>query len=64
MTKTFWSVQYSVWGADRPRTAWFDNADKAKDFASRDYRDNPVRHTYKKPEKIRQAQDLVSLTSF
>lgn len=59
MRKTFWSVTYRTWGADRASEAWFDDADKAKEFASHDYRDNTVRHTYSNAAKIKEAESLV-----
>ena len=40
--KTYYSVDYSVWGADSVKTAWFDNKEEAEHFAAHDYRDNPV----------------------
>lgn len=60
MRKTFWSVKYSVWGADRPRIAWFDNKADADTFARRDYTDKPISHTYSNAAKIAEAQELVT----
>ena len=62
MTKTFWSVKYAIWGADRTSTAWFDNKEEADEFAKKDYRDLPVRHTVRKPESISIYEDLVERT--
>lgn len=64
MSKTFWSVQYSVLGAPQPLVAWFDNKEDVAEFAKRDYTDKPIRHTYGNADKIKQAEELVNITQF
>lgn len=59
MTKTFWSVKYSVWGSSIPHEEWFDNKEAADEFAAHDYRDNPVAHRFSNPEKIAAAEFAV-----
>ena len=63
MSKTFYSVTYAKWGADNKQTAWFDDKQKADEFASHDYRDNPVRHCVSKSETIKKYDELVSMTA-
>lgn len=60
MRKTFYSVEFAVWGADRTSTMWFDNLAAAKEFAAHDYRDNPVAHTYSRPEKIAEIESIIN----
>lgn len=61
MKKTFWSVKYSVWGADRPRTKWFASKPEALEFyGSTDYVDKPVAHSYSRPEKIAEIEEMIS----
>lgn len=60
MKKTFYSVEFAVWGADSTSTMWFDNLEEAKKFANHNYRDNPVRHTYSNPEKIAEIESIIS----
>lgn len=62
MKKTFWSVNYNGFGFDRIKTAWFDNKDEAVEFASKDYRDNPVRHTVSNPKTIKDYTERVVMT--
>jgi hypothetical protein len=62
--KTYYSVKYSVWGSDRKHTAWFDNKEEAEEFASHDYRDNPVAHRVSRLEKIREYDQLVAMTKY
>ena len=64
MKKTFWSVTYSVWGANEPLEAWFDDKSEAVEFADADYRDKPVRHAVSKPETIRHYDELVARTRY
>lgn len=61
MKKTFYSVNYAVWGADNLRTIWFDDLTDAKRFANHDYRDGVVTHTYSNPGKIADAERLVRI---
>ena len=61
-TKTFYTVTYAVWGACRPRTAYFDNRADADKFASRDYTDKPVRHTLSDQRKITEFENYVAET--
>ncbi len=63
MTKTFWSVKYSVLGAYFTQTAWFDSKAAADEFAAHDYRDDPVRHTFRSASSIREAEQLVDETN-
>lgn len=63
MTKTFWSVTYRTWGSDFTSTAWFDSKDAADEFAAHDFRDDPVRHTYRSASSIREAEQLVAETN-
>lgn len=56
MTKTFYSVTYSVWGSGFLHAAWFDSKAAAEAFAAHDYRDAPVAHTYRKADSIRRAE--------
>jgi hypothetical protein len=60
--KTYYSVKYSAWGADSPRTAWFDDKEKAKEFAAHDYRDDPIAHRTSKLDKIAEYDELVAIT--
>lgn len=62
MTKTFWSVEYSIWGSDSTSNAWFDNFEDAKEFSSHDYRDDPIRHTYRTEASIEDAERRVRET--
>ena len=64
MRKTYYSVQYGIWGANKPGTAWFDNKEEADRFAAHDYRDDPVRHTYSREDSIRDAEELVMMTRY
>ena len=64
MKKTFWCVEYSTWGANGTANAWFDDIDKAREFASADYSEKPVRHTYKDADKINRAEMLVAETAY
>ena len=59
MSKTFWSVTYSVWGRDCTSERWFDSKEAAYEFAAQDYHDTPVRHTYKNEKKIREIEEIV-----
>lgn len=63
MKKTFWSVDYAVIGNGQS-TAWFGNKEDAVKFASKDYRDNPVRHTVSNPETIKKYNELVMITKY
>jgi len=64
MRKTYYSVQYGIWGANKPGIAWFDSKEEADRFASHDYRDDPVRHTYSREDSIRDAEELVMMTRY
>ena len=57
--KTFYSVKYSVWGADGQSEKWFDNKPEAEEFAKRDYTDSPVAHNCSKEETIAKYKQLV-----
>ena len=61
MTKTFWSVKYYVMGSGLS-IKWFDSKEKAYEFADRDYADAPIRHTFKNPERIKEAETDVALS--
>ena len=63
MAKTFWSVTYRAWGAVGTSTAWFDSKAAADEFAAHDFRDDPVRHTYRSASSIREAERLVDETN-
>lgn len=62
--QTYYSVEYSVWGSDRTKTAWFDNREEAEEFAAHDYRDNPVSHRTSKLDKIAEYDKLVAITNY
>jgi len=64
MAKIYYSVVYRNWGADRASEAWFDDKEKAYDFANHDYRDNPVMHRVSRPKKITEYNELVDQTAF
>jgi len=64
MAKTYYSVVYRNWGADRASEAWFDNKEKAYNFANHDYRDAPIMHRVSRPEKIKECEELVGMTEF
>ena len=64
MSKTYYSVSYAVWGADNKKEAWFDDKAKANNFASHDYRDNPIIHNVSKPEAIKKYDELVAMTNY
>ncbi len=58
--KTFWSVAYSVLGDSYgPRTAWFDDKEKAIEFSQHDYRDDPIPHRFSNKGKISAAEFCV-----
>ena len=59
--KTFYSVDYIALGMMRASTRWFDNLEEAKEFAKEDFRDNPVRHTYKNEKKIKEIERLIEI---
>lgn len=61
MKKTFYSVRYMALGADKASMAWFDDYERAKEFSKSDFRDNPVRHTFSDPKKIKEAEELVQI---
>ena len=60
MKKTYYSVVYRNWGADRPGKAWFDNKKEAEEFAQHDYRDNVRAHHVSKAETIKAYNELVA----
>lgn len=60
MTKTFYSVKCAVFGGGTT-DVWFDNLTEAKEFAKADFRDNPVRHTYKNPETIKEIEKIIAM---
>ena len=62
--KSFWSVVYRTWGADREYVAWFDNKDDAYNFANHDYRNSPIRHNYLSASRIKDAEELVNMTKY
>lgn len=62
--QTYYSVEYSVWGADKTKTAWFDNKEEAEEFAAHDYRDAPVAHKASKLDKIAKYGELVAMTKY
>ena len=59
MGKTFWSVDYAVWGSDFLHVKWFDNKDAAFEFASQDYHDRPVAHHFRSAKSIKEAEEAV-----
>ena len=63
MKKTFYSVKYAVMGKGQS-VAWFDDKNKAYEFANHDYRDNPVRHTVSNPDKIKACEERVMMTNY
>lgn len=58
--KTYYSVVYRNWGADRPGEAWFDNKKEAEEFADHDYRDNVIAHHVSKAETIKEYDEFVA----
>lgn len=62
--KTYYSVVFGVWGADKPGEAWFDNKKEAEEFADHDYRDNPVAHHVSKAETIKEYDEYVAWTKY
>lgn len=59
--KTFYSLDYRAYGADRTYTAWFDNLEKAKDFSRHcSHCDNIVTHNFKNILSIQRAESAVS----
>ena len=63
--KTYFSVKYSVWGANGPKTAWFDNKDAANTFiATNDHCDNLVAHRVSKKETIIVCDERCAMTQF
>ena len=63
-TKTFYTVTYRSWGANKPTTAYFNNKPSADKFARRDYADKPVRHTLSDKRKIAEFETEVAETSY
>ena len=63
MKKTYYSVVYRNWGADRPGRAWFDTKKAAEDFANHDYRDNVIAHHVSKTKTIKEYDELVARTN-
>ena len=61
MKKVFYSVKYSGFGFDRPRTMLFDNLEEAKRFANNDYRDKPVKHVYTSEKTIEMVEQIIKL---
>jgi len=64
MKKTYYSVVYRSWGADRANEAWFDDKKEAEKFADRDYSDNVVTHNVSKLETIEKYDELVAMTAY
>jgi hypothetical protein len=64
MSKTYYGVVYAVWGADNKKTAWFDDKTEAYNFASHDYRDDPITHNVSNPETIKKYDELVKMTAY
>lgn len=62
MATTFWIVKYSVWGSCVDHYAWFADKESAKEFASHDYCDDPVRRTYSRADSIHDAWERVRMT--
>jgi len=62
--KTYYSVEYSAWGANGSGTAWFDNKTAAEKFSAHDYRDNPIAHRVSKLDKIAEYDKLVAMTNY
>lgn len=63
--KTFWSVKYYNGGRGNGCSeAWFDDKEKAYEFANHDYRNNPVRHTVSNLDKIKEYEELVMITNY
>lgn len=61
--RTYYSVVYRSWGADRENTAWFDDKETAEGFASQDYRDDVKTHRVSKAETIAKYDELVARTA-
>ena len=61
-TKTFYSVKFTAWGADRTSVAWFNDREEAYKFADHDYRDNPVAHCVRNAETIRDLEKRVFMS--
>ena len=58
---TFYKVTYGVWGADKPRTRYFDSKEAAYDFYnSRDHIDKPVAIVVHKPDAVQKYLDLIA----
>ena len=50
---TFYTVKYSVWGADKAKTAYFDSKESAQEFYNnRDHVDPPQAINVTTPESI------------
>lgn len=65
MGKTFYTVEYAVFGADKTSIAYFDDRAKAYAFYnSGDYLDKPVAHHLKREDKIYLYEYLVSITDY
>lgn len=60
-SKTFYSVDYKMWGNPFLHTAWFDSKEEAKEFSSKDFRDDPVAHRFTNPKSIAEHQELVAM---
>lgn len=60
MAKTFYSVNYAIWGRSGISTKWFDNRDQAYAFADHDYRDKPVAHTYRNAASIANIEGIIA----
>ena len=62
--KTYYSVVYRKWGADKSTTAWFDDKKAAEEFSDHDYRDNPVAHHVSNSETIKDYDERVAMTQY
>lgn len=57
--KTFYSVEYAVWGLGHNRVKWFDDLQEAQAFASQDYTEKVNVHNFKNPEKIDEIEEIM-----
>lgn len=51
-----------MWGADSPSIKWFASKPEALEFYKKtDYADKPVAHTYSRPEKIEEIEEIIAI---
>ncbi len=58
----FYTSDY--YNGNKVSTAWFDNLEKAEEFAKKDYHDPIVKHTLCNKESIYMANYNVALTNY